>query len=217
MVSTPPASRPTAAPPMLIAAYTPIARFRGGPSGNVVVTRDSAVGATIAAPTPWIARAPSSQAWLVANPPSSEASGEQDDAGDEDPATAEDVAGPAAEQQEAAEGQGVGVDDPLQAGAGEAQRGLDVGQRDVHDGRVQHHHQLGCGDDDEGQAEVAVSPAPAQRAAVRGRPRAAEARPLSGVRADMILLLVSLCSRPVTAAWWRERVARTARVRQICL
>ena len=74
VVSRPPAIRPTAAPPMLIAAYTPIARLRGGPSGNVVVTRDSAVGAMIAPPTPWTARAASSHACVVAKPPSSEAS-----------------------------------------------------------------------------------------------------------------------------------------------
>jgi hypothetical protein len=73
VVSTPPAISPTAAPPMLMAAYTPMARLRGGPSGNVVVTRDSAAGATMAPPTPWIARAASSQAWLVANPPNREA------------------------------------------------------------------------------------------------------------------------------------------------
>ena len=73
MVSTPPASRPTAAPPMLIAAYTPIARLRGLPSGKLVVISDSAVGATIAPPTPCRARAASSQACVVANPPSSEA------------------------------------------------------------------------------------------------------------------------------------------------
>ena len=63
----------TAAPPMLIAAYTLIARLRGGPSGNVVVIRDSAAGATIAPPTPWITRAVISQACVVANPPNSEA------------------------------------------------------------------------------------------------------------------------------------------------
>ena len=72
-MSRPPAIRPTAAPPMLMAAYTPIARLRGGPSGNVVVTRARAVGATIAPPTPCSARAASSHACEVANPPSSEA------------------------------------------------------------------------------------------------------------------------------------------------
>src|SRR5262249_59468791 len=62
VVSRPPAIRPTAAPAMLIAAYTPIARLRGRPSGNVVATSDSAAGATMAPPTPCRARAPSSRA-----------------------------------------------------------------------------------------------------------------------------------------------------------
>ena len=62
VVSRPPAIRPTAAPPMLIAAYTAIARLRGRPSGKFVAIRESAVGATMAAPTPWSARAPSSHA-----------------------------------------------------------------------------------------------------------------------------------------------------------
>ena len=79
---------------------------------------------------------------------------EQDHPGDEHPPASEDVAGPAAEQQQAAEGQGVGVDHPLQAGAGEPERALDVGQRDVHDRGVQYHHQLRGGDDDQGEAEM---------------------------------------------------------------
>ncbi len=73
VVSRPPAIRPTTPPVTLIAAYTPMARFRGGPSGKVVVTSASAVGAVIAAPAPCTARAASSQAWVVANPPASEA------------------------------------------------------------------------------------------------------------------------------------------------
>ena len=72
--SRPPAIRPTAPPATLIAAYTPIARLRGGPSGKVIAISDSAVGAANAPPTPCKTRAPSSQAWVVANPPSSEAS-----------------------------------------------------------------------------------------------------------------------------------------------
>ena len=50
--SSPPASSPTELPATLIAAYTPIARLRGGPSGNVVAISASAVGATIAPPAP---------------------------------------------------------------------------------------------------------------------------------------------------------------------
>ena len=50
--SSPPASSPTELPATLIAAYTPIARLRGGPSGKVVAISASAVGATIAPPAP---------------------------------------------------------------------------------------------------------------------------------------------------------------------
>ena len=74
------------------------------------------------------------------------------DAGEEDAAAAEDVAGAGAEQQQAAEGQGVGVDHPRQVGGGEVQRGLDVGQGDVHDRRVEHDHQLAGQDQGEDEA-----------------------------------------------------------------
>ena len=69
-----------------MAAYTPIARLRGGPAGKVTAISASAVGAANAPPMPCTTRAVSSHAWLVANPPSSEASREQQDAEDEDPA-----------------------------------------------------------------------------------------------------------------------------------
>ena len=55
----------------------------------------------------------------------------------------------AAEQQQAAEGERVGGDDPLAVAVGEAEVGLGGGQRDVHDRRVEHDHQLGEGDDGE--------------------------------------------------------------------
>jgi hypothetical protein len=50
----------------------------------------------------------------VASPLASDAAGEQDEAGHEDPLTTENVSSTAAQQQEAAEGQRVGVDHPLQ-------------------------------------------------------------------------------------------------------
>ena len=53
--------------------------------------------------------------------------GEEGDAGHEDPAPAEDVAGAGAEQQQAAEGQGVGVLDPGEAGGREVEVLVDVG------------------------------------------------------------------------------------------
>ena len=73
MVSRPPAIRPTAPPATLIAAYTPIAWFRGLPSGKVVAISASAAAAVKAAPAPWTARAVSSHAWEVANPPANDA------------------------------------------------------------------------------------------------------------------------------------------------
>ncbi len=73
VTSRPPAISPAAPPPTLIAAYTPIARLRGGPCGNVVTMSASAAGATIAPPAPCTARAASSHVWEVANPPAREA------------------------------------------------------------------------------------------------------------------------------------------------
>ena len=92
-----------------------MARLRSLPAGKVVVIRASAVGEAIAAPTPCRMREPSIIASFWARPPSSEAIGEHGDADDEHPAAAEQVAEPATEQQQAAEGEGVGVDDPGQA------------------------------------------------------------------------------------------------------
>ena len=75
--------------------------------------------------------------------------GEAEQADDERPLAAEEVAELAAEQQQAAEGQRVGRDDPLARAVGEVQRLLGRRQRDVHDGRVEHDHQLGDAEDGE--------------------------------------------------------------------
>ena len=82
---------------------------------------------------------------------------EQHQPGDEHAASAEQVTGAAAEQQQPAESECIGVDHPLQAGPGEPERMLDVRQRHVHDRRVQHHHQLGGRDDDQGQAGLTAA------------------------------------------------------------
>jgi hypothetical protein len=122
-----------------------MARLRGGPSGNVVVISDSAV------------HRPGGQQPGLGGGEAAEQRGQRkhDDAGDEDPAPAEDVTGPAAEQQQAAERQRVGVHHPLEPGAREAERVLDVWQRHVHDRGVQHHHELRGGDDHQGEPEMA--------------------------------------------------------------
>src|SRR3982074_3628470 len=106
------------------------------------MTSASTAGEASAPPTPCRARATSSTPADGARTPASEATGqrgdgEQGDAGQEHPAAAEDVAGPAAEQQQAAERERVPVQHPGQAGRGEVQPGLDMRKRDVYDGRVE--------------------------------------------------------------------------------
>jgi hypothetical protein len=63
--------------------------------------------------------------------------GEEDGAGDEDSALAVEVGGATAEQQQAAEGDRVDVDHPLQCVGGEGEVVLDRGQRDVDDRDVE--------------------------------------------------------------------------------
>ncbi len=93
--------------------------------------------------------------------------GEQGDAGHEDLAPAEDVAGPGAEQEQSAEGQGVGVLYPGEAGGGEVQRPVDVGQGGDDDGGVEDDHQVGGQDDAEDHRRIAG------RAGLGGRRRGA--------------------------------------------
>ena len=151
-VSMPPASRPIAPPPAETPANTPNARLRSGPSWKVVVISASEVGEAIAPPTPCRARAASSCHGLLGESAEQRGEGEQQDAEDEDPAAAEDVAGPAAEQQQAAEGERVGVDAPRTGSVVEKSSALWMcGQRDVHDRGVENHHELAGGDDDEGE------------------------------------------------------------------
>ena len=82
--------------------------------------------------------------------------GEPDQADDEDALAAEEVADPAAEQQQAAEGERVGGDDPLAGRVGEAERFLGGRQGDVDDRRVEDDHQLGEAEDREDQPAALV-------------------------------------------------------------
>ena len=90
----------------------------------------------------------------VASPQSERGRREEDEAGEEHALAPDQVAGAPAEQEEAAEEQRVGVDDPLQARLGEAEVGLDRRQRDVHDRRVEDHHELREADEDEDEPGV---------------------------------------------------------------
>jgi hypothetical protein len=70
-------------------------------------------------------------------------------------APAEAVGELAAEQQEAAEGERVAGDDPRQVVlAGDVEGAGDVGQRDVHDRRVEHDHELADREHEQGHALV---------------------------------------------------------------
>jgi hypothetical protein len=134
-VSSPPRIRPTAAPPIAIAAQTPSARARSFPSENVVEMLEGARGD----------QHPLAHRQAVQQ----RGHGEDDEAGQEEALPADQVAGPAAEQQEAAEDERVGVDDPLQVRLAQVQIRLDRRQRDVHDRRVQDDHELREADQDE--------------------------------------------------------------------
>jgi len=152
---------------MLIAAYTPNARGARRPLGEGGGDqRQRGRGDQRAAGA--LHRAGREQKGLAVGEPAGQGGGgEQQQPGDEHLAAAEPVPGPAAEQQQPAEGQRVGVDHPFQAGAGKAERPLDVRQRDVDDGRVQHHHQLRGGQDQQGQARARAA---GRHTARRGRP-----------------------------------------------
>ena len=99
----PPSSRPNAPPPAAIALQTPSAFVRSSPSAKVVVMIDSAAGETSAPPRPCSARAPTSSASDGREPVEQRRGREDRDAREEEPRAAEQVAGAAAEQQEAAE------------------------------------------------------------------------------------------------------------------
>src|SRR5205814_2163545 len=82
--------------------------------------------------------------------------GEAGQTDDEGPLAAPQVGYPATEQEQAAEGERVGRDDPLAVAVGDAQVRLGGGQGDVHDRRVEDDHQLGQRDEDERLPAVGV-------------------------------------------------------------
>ena len=118
-------------------------------------------------------------------------SGEHRHAGDQHQATAEQVGGPAPEEEEATEHQPVGDGDPLQVRGVEPQIGLDRRDRHIDDGEVEDDHELGARHQRQDDAAVGgaggrrhQSPlsAGARRRGGSGRPwrwRAPSARPRS--------------------------------------
>ena len=134
-------------PPEETAPNSASARLRAASSGALVVSRASTPGAARAAPTPWAPRAATSHSGRLGQAAGQRGEGEDGQADLEGAAAAEDVAEAAAEEQQAAEGERVGVEHPGQPGRAEVEGGVDVRQGDVHDGRVEDQHQLGHEDD----------------------------------------------------------------------
>ena len=101
-------------PPASTKPKTPIAFARSAGSVNRVMISESATAETTAPPRPCTARAATSRPCVVDEAAGDRGQREERDADQEQPPVAEEVAEPAAEQQEAAEGQQVGVHDPGQ-------------------------------------------------------------------------------------------------------
>ena len=108
---------------------------------------ERAVGVMIAAPTPWTTRAASSAAGDQASPHIERRGREEQDTGHEQAPAPEQVGRPSSEQEQAAEGERVGAQHPLQALLGEAEVRLDRGQRHEHDRGVEEHHEEGAAEE----------------------------------------------------------------------
>ena len=93
---------------------TPIALARSAGSVKRVMISESATAETTAPPSPCTARAAIEHALRAREPARQRGDREERDADQEEPPVAEEVAQPAAEQQEAAEREHVGVHDPGQ-------------------------------------------------------------------------------------------------------
>ena len=89
-------------------------------------------------------------------------------ADEQTPATVQ-VGEPATEQQEAAKGQGIGGQRPLQGGGGEPERLLDVRIGDGHDGDVDGQDQLAAAQDGQDATVTLEAPLPHSGAGFRGR------------------------------------------------
>ncbi len=166
---TPPSTRPRLAPPTATKENTLNALVRSRCSGNMGEMMPSTMAATMAALAPCTKRAPTSTPAVGRQAAQHGGDHEGGQAGEEDPGAAEQVTEPAAQQEQAAEGQKIGVDDPGQRGLGEVQLPLNGRQGHVHRGPVQHDHQLPGAQHDQRDP----APPPWRRSAGAGEPRGA--------------------------------------------
>ena len=133
----------------------PSALLRSRPSAKVVISSDSAAGASSAPPRPWSARNAMSDPSDQARPHSSELSEKTPSPTRKQAPPTEEVCKPTAEEQGAAEHDRVGGDHPLQTRLREAEVHLDRRQGDVHDRHVEDDHEL-CDDDQRERAPPSV-------------------------------------------------------------
>ena len=150
-VSTPPSSTPAAPPAPATAPHTPSAVLRSRPSVKVVVTIESAAGEMMRRAEALEGARGDQLPLLGGEPAGQRGQAEQDQAGDEHPPPPEQVGQAAAQQQEAAEGEHVGVDHPRQVVLRKLQVRADRRQRHVHDRGVEDDHELGHGQQGQGE------------------------------------------------------------------
>ncbi len=139
-----------------MAPKMPNALPRSSGSVKVVVSSERIAGASSAANRPCTARAAISMPTFTDGAADGRGDREAAGADDEHPLAADDVGDAPAEQQQRPERQRVGGDDPLAGAVGEAEIGLRGRQRDVHDGRVEHDHELRDAEDGEDPPAPAV-------------------------------------------------------------
>ncbi len=155
-VSAPPRTRPIAAPPIAIAAQTPSALARSAPSLKVVEMIESAAGEINARAEALECAEGDQHPFALREPVHQRGEREDHEPDQEDPLAPEQVAGAAAEEQEAAEDERVGSDDPLEAGFAQVEILLDRRQGDVHDRAVEDDHELREADQDQDDPRICL-------------------------------------------------------------
>ena len=153
------------------AVHEPIAAPRSS-GGKVATITASALGVSSAPKTPCSARPATSTSIVGASAHSDADHAEAGDAEREDPPLAVEVAERAADEDQRAEREQVGVRDPLLAGEAAAEVALDRRQRDVDHRRVEPRHERAHDRGQEREALAAIGHATMLR---RRRPASAEA------------------------------------------
>ena len=127
----------------------PSARLRAGPSAKVVVMIESPAGAVNAAAAPLTKRAAISSGPLSTSAPSSDAAREHRQRAEQHAPAPEQVGRAPAEQQQAAVAEHVTAHHPLQGRGGEAEVGVDAGERDADHRDVQSVEEEDAAEDEE--------------------------------------------------------------------